>query len=312
VLYRPVGDTGVELSVTGLGGHEYLADGSSRGFNEDFREAVKPGYEGEGYGGDARRALLAAAFESGINFFDVTIDPEQEALGRNLKEVPPPYEVYVQTRPQGMGYGYDPANRKLATYDLLEAEVVRVLGLLQRERIDFLNFPFLQPALDEDPGYLAKIAENIARLKAEGLIRFATCDTFSGEATYLAQIEAGCFDALVANFSFLDTMPERAVIPRAREHGMCVVTRELYMKGRMFRMAAEAGITDLDALTRASVKWNLSVDGVTTALVGCHTVAHLENAVAALDSPELSAEERSLLERIEQTPAGREYAASRR
>jgi aryl-alcohol dehydrogenase-like predicted oxidoreductase len=312
MLYRPVGNTGVELSVIGLGGHEYLPDGRSRGFNEDSREAVKPGYKGEGYGGEVRRALLAAAFESGVNFLDVTIDPEQEALGRNLQEVPPPYDVYVQTRPQGMGYGYDPANRSMAVYDLLKAEVTRVLGLLRRERLEFLNFPFLQPALDADPDYLAKIADNIARLKSEGLIRFATCDTFSGEATYLAQVKAGCFDALVANFSFLDSVLQRQAIPAAREHGMAVITRELYMKGRLFRMAAEAGIDDLDALTRASVKWNLSVDGVTVAMVGCDRVAHLENAVSALDAPDLSDEERAMLARIEETPTGREYAASRR
>jgi aryl-alcohol dehydrogenase-like predicted oxidoreductase len=312
MLYRPMGETGVELSVVGLGGHEYLPDGRSRGFNEDFREAVKPGYEAEGYGGDARRGLLAAAFENGINFLDVTIDPEQEALGRNLREAPPPYDVYVQTRPQGMGYGYDPANRSLAAFELLKAEVKRVLALLRRERLEFLNFPFLQPALDEDPDYLAKIADNIARLKTEGLIRFATCDTFSGEATYLAQVEAGCFDALVANFSFLDNALQREVIPAARERGMAVFTRELFMKGRLFEMAAEAGIEDLDALTRASVKWNLSVEGVTVAIVGCGTVAHLGNAVAALDAPELSEDERAMLTRIEETPTGRDYAASRR
>ena len=41
----------------------------------------------------------------------MTIDSEKEALGRNLKEVPPPYEIYIQTRPEGMGYGYDPNNQ---------------------------------------------------------------------------------------------------------------------------------------------------------------------------------------------------------
>ncbi len=310
--YRPAGNTGVELSVIGLGGHEYLPDGRSRGFNEEFEKAVKPGYAAPGYGGDARRELLAAAFEHGVNFLDVTIDPEKEALGRNLRDVPPPYEVFIQTRPEGMGYGYDPANRKLATYGLLKAEVERVLRLLRRERIDFLNFPFLQPALDEDPEYLAKVAGNVARLKAEGLIRFATCDTFSGESTYLAQVGAGCFDALAANFSFLDNMPQRRVIPSARERGMCVITRELYMKGRLFAMAAEAGIADLDAVTRASVKWNLSVDGVTVAIVGCDAVAHLENAVAAVAAPELSEGERAMLDQIERTPTGYEYAAVRR
>jgi hypothetical protein len=36
-----------------------------------------------------------------INFFDVTQDSEKEAPGRNLKEILPPYDIYIQTRPEG-------------------------------------------------------------------------------------------------------------------------------------------------------------------------------------------------------------------
>ncbi len=48
--------------------------------------AVKPGYQGQGYGGDKRRALLQVAYENGINFSDVTIDPEKEALCATSKK----------------------------------------------------------------------------------------------------------------------------------------------------------------------------------------------------------------------------------
>lgn len=34
MVYRQMGNSDVELSVIGLGGHEYLVDGRSRGFNE--------------------------------------------------------------------------------------------------------------------------------------------------------------------------------------------------------------------------------------------------------------------------------------
>lgn len=42
--YTQLGNTGVDISVLGLGGHEYLPDGRSRGFNEDLRLATTPGY----------------------------------------------------------------------------------------------------------------------------------------------------------------------------------------------------------------------------------------------------------------------------
>jgi hypothetical protein len=50
MLYRPYGNTGIDLSAIGLGGHEYLPNGRSRGFNEDRGDAAKPGYVGKGYG----------------------------------------------------------------------------------------------------------------------------------------------------------------------------------------------------------------------------------------------------------------------
>ncbi|MEO2002889.1 MAG: hypothetical protein ABGY41_02180, partial [Candidatus Poribacteria bacterium] len=83
MLYRPLG--GISVSALALGGHEYLTDGRSRGFNEDRGDATKAGYIGEGYGGPGRRETLQEAYRLGINFLDVTIDPEQEAVGRNLR-----------------------------------------------------------------------------------------------------------------------------------------------------------------------------------------------------------------------------------
>ena len=53
--HRPFGRTGVALSPVALGGHEFLPDGRSRGFNEDMRKAVTPGTLLPGFGGDRRK-----------------------------------------------------------------------------------------------------------------------------------------------------------------------------------------------------------------------------------------------------------------
>lgn len=282
--YRPYGSSGTRLSALGLGGHEFLPDGSSRGFNEDPGVAIRPGYTGIGYGGLNRIELLKLAFDSGINFLDVTIDPEQEALGRNLKEVAPPYEIFVQTRPQGMGYSYDPGNRQMADHGLLKAEVERILGLLQREQLEILNVPFMQEALDEDAEYLDKVGENVKRLKQEGLIRFASADTNSGEATYLAQIACGAFDSISMNFNLADCAAREKVLPATVAAGMGVITREVFMKGRLFTYGESAGIADRDLLCRASLSWNMRVPEVTTVLVGARDRVQLENALSILES----------------------------
>jgi aryl-alcohol dehydrogenase-like predicted oxidoreductase len=312
MLYRTVERIGVEISAIGLGGHEYLPNGRSRGFNEDAKLAIQPGYIFEGFGGEQRKGVLAAAYGYGINFFDATIDSEKEALGRNLGELPPPYEVYLQTRPEGMVYSYDPYNARMAQYDLLRAEVQRGLALLQRERLDFLNVAFLQSALEHDPGYMAKIADNVARLKQEGLIRFASADTFSGEATYLRQIEQGCFDSLFVNFNFADDCALHRVLPAAQEAGMAVNTREAFMKGALFKMGEEAGIADRDRLAQVALKWVLSHPQVTTVVVGADGPEQLADSVAVLDDPALAEDEREIIERVKATSTYQSYAQRKR
>jgi aryl-alcohol dehydrogenase-like predicted oxidoreductase len=183
--FYQVGNSGVRLSRIALGGHEYLPNGNSRGFNEDFQKAITPGYIFPGFGGEKRKALVKAAYDAGVNFFDVTHDSEKEALGRNLTEMPPPYPVYVQTRGELMNYSYDPGNKKMTDLGLLRAEVQRILKLMRRERLELLNLGILRGALD-DPDFIAKITANVNALQKEGLILFAAADTFSGQETYKA------------------------------------------------------------------------------------------------------------------------------
>jgi len=41
VIYNRVEKLGIELSAIGPGGHEYLPDGSSRGFNDEEQEVLQ-------------------------------------------------------------------------------------------------------------------------------------------------------------------------------------------------------------------------------------------------------------------------------
>ena len=299
--YKQLGKTEARISRIALGGHEYLPDKRSRGFNEDLQKAVKPGYIFEGFGQENRKKILKAAFDNGINFLDVTMDSEKEALGRNLKEIPPPYPIYIQTRPEGFVYTYDENNAKMARYDLLKAEVVRILGLLDRERLEFLNIAFMKTALENDPEYLAKVSSNIGKLKREGLIQYACADTFSGEETYLAQLEAGCFDTVYINFNFGDSRGAKQVLPRAKAGGLGVIAREAFMKGNLFKMAKEAGIENTADLAQAAMKWCFSHDEVTTVVYGTGNVEHLLHALRVVEDERLTEAEAALIERVKRT-----------
>lgn len=298
MIYREFGLTGIKLSVIGLGGHEYLPDGKSRGFNEDRQAAVRPGYKGKNYGNKKRLAILSEALERGINLFDVTIDPEKEALGRNLREIKPSTEIYIQTRPEGMGYGYDPFNKKMADLDLLRKEVQRIIRLLKRDCIDILNIPFVKAALENDPEYPEKIRFNASSLQNEGLIRFTSCDTAGDESFYLTQINSGIFDSMAINFNFTRHWAAEKIIPAACKTQMGIITREVFLKGQLFKLGKKAGIDDKDILARISTKWNLSINGITSVLIGADTVNHLQNILLIPDNLQLNPQEEKILRKI--------------
>jgi len=309
--YIKIGDSGIKLSLIGLGGHEFLQDGSSRGFHEDLTRAVTPGQIFTGFGGEKRKHVLRAAFEYGINVLDVTIDSEKEALGRNLQEVVPPHEVYVQTRPAGMVYNYDKNNTRMARYDLLRAEVERILTLIRRERIDFFNVAFMKSALDNDPEYLEKIKENVNRLKEAGLIRFACADTFSGEWTYVKQIETGCFDVVYINFNFADCAAENRVLPLAKKNGMTVITREPFMKGALFHMGSEIGVDNKNLLAHISLKWNILHQHTDVVLIGVDNADQLRSNLSVLDNLQFTSTEQELLEKLKRSTAYNEYSKTK-
>lgn len=305
-----LGKTGVEVSVLGMGGHEYLSNGKSRGFNEDFQKSTTPGMILEGFGNENRLQVLKKAYELGINFYDVTQDSEKEALGRNLKQMPPPHEIYVQTRPEGMVYTYDKNNVKMGNLELLRVEVQRILRLLQRDTIDFLNIAPMKCAFDHDPEYLEKLGRNIATLKREGLIRFACADTFSGEETYLKMIESNYFDVIYINFNFADYQAGNKVLKAAKAQGMGVISREAYMKGQLFQMAKEAGITDTKALADAALRWCRMQDGVDMVIYGTGKVDHLFNAAEAFNKP-FTKDDQVLIDQIKTTELYRKYEADK-
>ena len=306
---KPLGQTGIQISMLALGGHEYLPDGRSRGFNEDMALAVTPGHVGHGYGGPKRREVLATAYDLGINVFDVTIDSEKEALGRNLRDLPPPYEIFVQTRPEGMCYSYDRHNRKLLDMALLRAEVKRSLGLLGRDHIDLFNVGLLAWSIDNDDAYLAQLASNLATLKREGLIRFAVADSFSGERLYLAMMASGAFDAVNLDLNIGDAGGLRQVVPQARQQGLGVLVREAFFKGELFRIGTEAGINDRQLLARAAMKWVAS-HTPDCVIVGVDDGAQLRANAAALDG-ELDDEAHRVLARLGPLQAFQHYAAQK-
>lgn len=304
--YNRLGESDVRLSVIGLGGHEFVDDGRVKAMGEDFYAAVKVGATWEGFGGENRREMLRIAYDAGINFFDLTMDPEKEAFARNLTEVPPPHPIFIQTRPEGMVYNNDPDDKdktKLLDYPLLKAEAERACALLHRDKIDLYNFGLFPPAVHTQPDYVARLVENVERLKADGLIDFACVDTLSGEAVSLEMIETGSFDAVFTAFSIVNDAPLRSVVPAAAERGMAVFGREVFIKGRLFGLGEEAGTSDRTGLARAALRWVLAQDVAAVVVLGVASPEHLKANLTTAKEPELTDEDADLLDRLRSSAA---------
>lgn len=305
---RTLSHTGIPVSCLVLGGHEYLPGGTLKGFGDDFDHAVRAGYRRADFGGPGRRAAVARALARGVNYFDVTIDPEVEALGRMLGGSP---GCLVQARPQGLCYRYDPGNPGLVRPGVLRSEVRRLAELLRRDRVDVLNLGIEREALDPvtgRPDYLKALAEVLAELRADGLVGLVACDTlFSGESQYVALIESGCFDVVWLTFGPLTPAPAEVVLPRAREAGLGVVAREAFGKGALFRFAAEAGV-DAGAVAGAAQRWVLDHAEVATLAVGVRTADQFDRNADAATRP-LTDADRALLDRVLTSAAARTAAA---
>ncbi len=313
--YNPIGASDVRLSLIGLGGHEFLPDGRVKAMGEDFYQAVKVGATWPGFGGDRRRQLLQIAYRAGVNFFDLTMDCEKEAFVRNTKELPPPHPIYIQTRPEGMVYNNDPDDKdktKLLDYGLLKAEAERACTLLNRNQIDCYNFGLFPPAVQRRPGYVAELAENVARLKRDGLIRFSCADTLSGEDISLEMIATGSFDAVFTNFSVVNDAPLQRVIPAAAERGMAVFVREAFLKGRLFTLAEAVGLPDRSKVARAAVRWILSQNVATVLVLGIAEPEHRSANLEAARAPDLTADDEALLKTLRAAPQFSQERAGQR
>jgi aryl-alcohol dehydrogenase-like predicted oxidoreductase len=255
------------------------------------------------------------AVDAGVNFFDVTMDSEKEALGRNLADLSPAQPLFIQTRPEGMVYNNDPDDMekaKVLDYGLLQAETERAIGLLGRECIDFYNFGVFPPAVERQPDYVTMLAANVEHLKRDSLIRFACVDTLSGEGISLKLIATGVFDAVFTNLSVVSDAPLQRVIPAAQERDMAIFGREAFLKGRLFTLGEAAGIGDRPGLARAAIRWILSLDVVTSLVLGVAGPEQLSENLASAADPALTDDDSATLDALRAAPEFAEAQAGQR
>jgi len=264
MAYRPLGNTGLMVSEIGLGGHHYLMDKRAKAKAEEYD--IK----------SDRTRQVAAALDSGINFFDTTYDHEAEYLGHALKTLGRRDECYITC---------DFWKTKEKTPDELRKAALerfeRSLKLLQTDHVEVYRptprDKLTRPELDA-------IHEVFELKKIEGKVRFYG---MSGhDPRYLMwAIETFPLDLVLVPYNFGLRAAAEELFPFAKKRGVGVVVIKPFSGGSLFRagkLVEELKKTGEESVAQAALKFVLANPGVSTVIPGANRVEEvLENARAA-------------------------------
>lgn len=260
---RTLGRTGEQVTILGLGGEGILR---THGFE---REAA---------------AVINRALDLGITYFDTApaYSSSRDYLGATLGD-----------RRQGIFLASKTAERSRdGSLRILDDSLRR----LRTDHLDLWQLHDLRTLDDLDEIFSpAGAIHALTQARAEGRVRHLGITGHHDPAILLEAMRRFDFDtALVAlNCADLARMPfTRTVLPEAKRRGMGVIAMKVFSAGML--VGPRGSCRAAEALPYA-----LSLDGVSLAIVGCHTPQQVEQnvAIARAFTPMAEVEMRALEQR---------------
>jgi aryl-alcohol dehydrogenase-like predicted oxidoreductase len=163
--------------------------------------------------------------------------------------------------------------------------------------------------------------ETLGRLKREGKIRFigVSCDSVEDALAALSNPE---LDAIQLRISMLDQGAISALLPECSRRGVAVIARQPLGRGLLTDARSETKAERLESgkagyderlahakalrflaterrtMAQSAIRYLLQVPGISLVLIGMSSLDHLQEALGALDAPELNAGEMARVESI--------------
>lgn len=300
--YRPLGQTGLQVSVLGLGTGTRFGDPR----NQSRADATR---------------LVRAALDLGVNYIDTApmyLEAE-EILGEALAGVP--RDRYV------LATKFFPADEHGApiTPAQLRASVERSLLRLRLDTIDVLQLHGLRPHWAAP--VMAALGEELETLQHEGKFRFLGASETIVEDPRHAMLPlvapTSRFAVGLVGYSLLSPWAELEALPACTRHGIGVVAmvavrralRDPAMLQLLIRQAqerGEPGVADLPdekpldwlldgqspTLTAAGYRFAIAHPAVATVLAGTLSLDHLKANLAAVCAPPMPADQLDRVRRI--------------
>jgi L-galactose dehydrogenase len=294
--YRPLGRTGLQVSLAGLG-----SGGASRLG------------QGTGHSAADSQRVVRAALDLGINIFDSSpsYGGSEELLGQALAGVPRErYILATKFQPHaGKELGHDPRE--------LDRQLEESLRRLRVETIDVLQYHGVTAG--EYRTVVERFHETALRAREAG-------ETAAGDPTHemlLQALQDDLFETFMVKYGILNQAAAARVLPLAQEKQVGVfimasvrtslrtpeeaVTRlgEMIARGELSIAAPRAedplGLgavgQPIPSLTRAAYQFAACHPAVSTVLIGTGSVEHLQQNVADILDEPLSAAQIDYLER---------------
>ena len=204
--YRPLGDSGLMVSVTGLGCNNF-------GRRLDL---------------DGTRAVVDAALEAGITLLD-TADMyggegrSEELLGEVLTGRRDQVVLATKFGHQAVDMGYGPAAGAKGSRAYIRRAVERSLRRLRTDYLDLYQIHTPDPVTP-----VAETLAALAELVAEGKVRYLGNSNFTGwqiaDAAHVARATGAVpFVSAQNHWSLLERGAEAEVVPAARHFGLGVL-----------------------------------------------------------------------------------------
>lgn len=251
------------------------------------------------------QALIHAAFDGGINYFD-TADIYQngfneETVGRALK--PFRKQIFLASKvgnepnPTGVGWKWNPS----------KSYILKAIDKsLKRLNTDYLDIYQLHGGTIEDN--MEEVIEAFEILKEQGKILHYGISSIRPNVIR----EYAANTAIVSNmlqYSLLDRRPEEEVLPLLRQSDIGVVVRGALAKGLLAQkdlsnyldystqdielLRNKMNLFSIEKMTNSqlALKWVLSNKSVTTVAVGIRAKEQLADALGVFETQELTDKE---------------------
>src|SRR5215469_3747161 len=276
--YRTLGNTGLKVSVIGLGGSEI-------GYQDIAQKIVD--------------TIVHRALDAGVNVIDTAecyADSEQlfgRALGKRRSEIvlmtKCGHAMLASAADRGGGFARSEWDRAM-----LEASIDRSLRRLRTDYVDVIQF-HSPPRAVLDDGAVVRVLENARKA---GKARFIGLSLDADDGAHA--VEMGVFDTLQISLSVADQQAIDLVLPKAAARQMGLIAKrpianavwgsksapgDWYTRPYWDRMRAldyEFAHGDFEESIAIALGFTLATAGVHCAIVGTTKPNHLEANIAML------------------------------